>query len=158
VHFLREETDQQAEWLISKEALAEFKKAIEVEGDFKKVAVDPTVPDRAVCLNTETSLEEQVQHLTFLNKNNDAFAWSTFDLMGVSREIIEHKLQVNSSVKPKKQKLPQNVRGKNRCGEGRSVATAGCRFHQGDSIPQMISKCGDGPKKEWKVANVYKLH
>jgi hypothetical protein len=31
--------------------------------------------------------------------------WSTSNLMGVSREIIEHKLQVSLSAKPKKQKL-----------------------------------------------------
>jgi hypothetical protein len=43
--------------------------------------------------------------LAFLNKNSDVFAGSTFDLVGVSRQIIEHKLQVNLSVKPKKQKF-----------------------------------------------------
>jgi hypothetical protein len=33
------------------------------------------------------------------------FTWATSDLIGVSREVIEHKLQVNPNVKPKKQKL-----------------------------------------------------
>jgi hypothetical protein len=33
------------------------------------------------------------------------FAWSTSDLIGVSRDIIKHKLQVNPNAKPKKQKL-----------------------------------------------------
>jgi hypothetical protein len=31
--------------------------------------------------------------------------WPTSDLVGVSRDIIEHPLQVNPSAKPKKQKL-----------------------------------------------------
>jgi hypothetical protein len=31
--------------------------------------------------------------------------WSTSDLVGVSRDIIEHKLQVNPNVKPRKKKL-----------------------------------------------------
>jgi hypothetical protein len=43
--------------------------------------------------------------LQFLDKNSDVFAWSTSNLVGVSREVIEHKLQVNPRVKPKKQKL-----------------------------------------------------
>jgi hypothetical protein len=43
--------------------------------------------------------------LQFLDKNSDAFAWSTSDLIGVSREVIEHKLHVNPNAKPKKQKL-----------------------------------------------------
>jgi hypothetical protein len=51
------------------------------------------------------SPEEQAKLLHFLDKNNDVFAWSTSDLIGVSKEVIEHKLQVNPNVKPKKQKL-----------------------------------------------------
>jgi hypothetical protein len=62
-----------------------IQKVIEAEGDFRKVALDPRVPDRAVCLSTETSLEEQAKLLAFLDKNSDVFAWSTSDLVGVSR-------------------------------------------------------------------------
>jgi hypothetical protein len=51
------------------------------------------------------SPEEQAELMQFLDKNNDVFAWSTFDLVGVSREVIKHKLQVNPHVKPKKQRL-----------------------------------------------------
>jgi hypothetical protein len=43
--------------------------------------------------------------LAFLDKNSDVFMWSTSDLVGVSRDIIEHKLQVNPNVKPRKKKL-----------------------------------------------------
>jgi hypothetical protein len=53
----------------------------------------------------ETDQEEQAKLLALLDKNNDVFVWSTSDLMGVSRDIIEHKLQVNPSVNPKKLKL-----------------------------------------------------
>jgi hypothetical protein len=43
--------------------------------------------------------------LSFLDNNIDVFAWKTSDLMGVSRSIIEHKLQVNPSKKSRKKKL-----------------------------------------------------
>jgi hypothetical protein len=43
--------------------------------------------------------------LAFLDKNNDVFALSTLDLIGMSRDIIEHTLQVNLNVKPRKHKL-----------------------------------------------------
>jgi hypothetical protein len=43
--------------------------------------------------------------LAFLNKNNDVFAWSTSDLVVVSKDTIEHRLQVNPNAKPRKQKL-----------------------------------------------------
>jgi hypothetical protein len=43
--------------------------------------------------------------LSFLDINSDVFAWQTSDLIGVSRDIIEHKLQVNPTIRPRKQKL-----------------------------------------------------
>lgn len=38
-------------------------------------------------------------------KNKDVFAWSSRDLEGVCRDIIEHKLEISDKIKPKKQKL-----------------------------------------------------
>jgi hypothetical protein len=43
--------------------------------------------------------------LSFLDKISDVFTWQTSNLTGVSRDIIEHKLQVNPSSRPSKQKL-----------------------------------------------------
>jgi hypothetical protein len=107
VHFLREDVDQheQAQPSPKQEILAEFKKAIEAKGHFSRVALDPRVPDRFVCIGAEMSSKEKAKLLQFLDKNSDVFAWSTSNLVGVSREVIEHKLQVNPRVKPKKQKL-----------------------------------------------------
>jgi hypothetical protein len=53
----------------------------------------------------KSSNDKETELLSFLDKNSDVFAWKTSDLMGVSRSIIEHKLQVNPSAKPRKQKL-----------------------------------------------------
>jgi hypothetical protein len=66
------------------------------------VALDHGVLDRTVCIRAEMSPEEQAELLQFLDKTNDVFSWSTSDLIGVSREVIEHKLQVSPNVKPKK--------------------------------------------------------
>jgi hypothetical protein len=51
------------------------------------------------------SPEEQAELLQFLDKNNDDFAWFTSDLVGVSKEVIKYKLQVNPHVNPKKQNV-----------------------------------------------------
>jgi hypothetical protein len=72
--------------------LVEFKKAIKAAGDFKRVALDPRVPDKAVCIGTEMSPQEQAELLQFLDKNNDIVTWSISDLVGVSKEVIKHKL------------------------------------------------------------------
>ena len=37
-------------------------------------------------------------------KNKDVLAWSSSDLKGVSRDIIEHSLDTNPKVKPRKQR------------------------------------------------------
>ena len=55
----------------------------------KKVPLDKLLPDRQ----------------EFLIKNKDVFAWSANDLRGVSRDIIENKLDIDPKIKPKKQKL-----------------------------------------------------
>jgi hypothetical protein len=53
----------------------------------------------------DLSSSEENELLLFLDKNSDVFAWQTSDLMRVSKDIIEHKLQINPSARPKKQKL-----------------------------------------------------
>jgi hypothetical protein len=101
-----------AAWASTISVQAEFKKAIEAKDDLKRVPLDPRVPDKTISVSTEMSSQEQAELLQFLNKNSDAFAWSTSDLIGVSREVTEHKLQVNSHVKPKKQKLREMLKEK----------------------------------------------
>jgi hypothetical protein len=46
-------------------------KAIKADGEFKKVPLDPRVPDRAIGLGTEIGPEEQAKLLAFHDKNND---------------------------------------------------------------------------------------
>jgi hypothetical protein len=63
------------------------------------------VLDKVVCLGTEMVLGEHIELLAFLEENINVFTWSTSDLIGVSMDIIEHRLQVNPTTKPRKQKL-----------------------------------------------------
>jgi hypothetical protein len=72
---------------------------------FKKVSFSPGVLNKTICIGVETSQEVQTKLLGFLDKNSNVFAWSTLDLVGVSRDVIEHQLQVSPNAKLKKQKL-----------------------------------------------------
>jgi hypothetical protein len=56
-------------------------------------------------ISQDLTSNEETELLSFLDKNNDVFAWRTSDLMVVSRDIIEQKLHVNPSAKPSKQRL-----------------------------------------------------
>jgi hypothetical protein len=63
------------------------------------------MPDRAVMIGAHLSPEEEKELVQFLNKNKDVFAWSAKDLQGVDRDIIEHTLEMDEKITPKKQKL-----------------------------------------------------
>jgi hypothetical protein len=58
----------------------------------KKSSLDPRVSDRIVMISQDLSASEEVELLSFLDKNNNVFTWQTSDLTGVSRDIVQHKL------------------------------------------------------------------
>jgi hypothetical protein len=57
-----------------------------------KSSLDPRVSDRTVMISQDLSASEEVELLSFLDKNNNVFTWQTSDLTGVSRDIVQHKL------------------------------------------------------------------
>jgi hypothetical protein len=67
--------------------------------------LDPRFLNKTICIGAEASQEEQVKLLGFLDRNNVVFSWSTLDLVGVSRDIIEHRLQVSPCGSLKKSNL-----------------------------------------------------
>ena len=69
----------------------------------KKVPLCEDVPDRIVVIGKGLEEAEEVRLVQFLRNNQDVFAWSSSDLRGVSREVIEHTLTVNPKAKPIKQ-------------------------------------------------------
>ena len=69
----------------------------------KKVPLCEDVPDRMVVIGKGLEEAEEVRLVQFLRNNQDVFAWSSSDLRGVSREVIEHTLTVNPKEKPVKQ-------------------------------------------------------
>jgi hypothetical protein len=83
VHFWRENAEHEHP-SSKQETLVKFKKAIQPEGHFARVALDPRVLDGTICIRAEMSQEEQKELIQFLDRNSDVFAWSTSNLIGVS--------------------------------------------------------------------------
>ena len=48
--------------------------------------------------------EEEAQLIETLAKNKNVFAWLASDLKGVSRDNIQHSLNINPRIKQKKQR------------------------------------------------------
>jgi hypothetical protein len=94
------------EWKETYEEAKRDKEKIEIaaDGETKKVYLDD-MPDRAVTTGAQLNPEEEKELIQFLKKNKDVFAWSANDLQGVDRDIIEHALETDERIPPKKQKL-----------------------------------------------------
>ena len=70
----------------------------------KSVPLENVVPDRKVTIGDNLSKEEEAELIETLVKNKGVFAWSASDLKGVSRDIIQHSLDINPKMKPRKQR------------------------------------------------------
>jgi hypothetical protein len=92
-----------------------------------------------VCIGTEASQQEQAELLSFLDKNNNVFVWSTSDLAGVSRDINKHRLQVNLSTKPKKQKLRKILGEKVKATKADVQRLLGTSFIREVAYPQWLA-------------------
>jgi hypothetical protein len=55
------------------------------------------IAEQKVLLGSQLSEEQEKTLIRFLFKNKDVFAWSTNDLCGVNRDVIEHSLNVDPS-------------------------------------------------------------
>jgi len=68
-----------------------------------RVKILPDI-DRYFQVGVNMKDEDRVEMLLFLIHNVDVFAWSPYEVAGVDPEFIVHKLNVDPSFPPKKQK------------------------------------------------------
>jgi hypothetical protein len=74
------------------------------EADDREVPVGPSNPDKKLQISTclETKYERTL--ITFVQENLDVFVCQISDMLGIPREVIEHKLGIDPSYKLIKQK------------------------------------------------------
>jgi hypothetical protein len=63
------------------------------------------IAEKKVLLGSQLCDEQEKTLLRFLFNNKDVFAWSANDLCGVNRDVIEHSLNVDPAIRPRRQKL-----------------------------------------------------
>jgi hypothetical protein len=61
--------------------------------------------EQKVLLGSQLSSEQEKTLLRFVFNNKDVFAWPTNDLCGVNRDVIEHSLNVDPTIRTRKKKL-----------------------------------------------------
>jgi hypothetical protein len=60
------------------------------------------VAEQKVLLGSQLSDEQEKTLLKFLFNNKDVFAWSANDLCVVYRDVIEHSLNVDPAIRPRR--------------------------------------------------------
>jgi hypothetical protein len=90
------EVQQQQKHIRDKAALADQPKA-------KLLCED--IADQKLLFASQLTKEQERNLKIFLFNNKYVFAWSVNDLCGVSRSIIEHSLNVDPTIRPRKKKL-----------------------------------------------------
>jgi hypothetical protein len=63
------------------------------------------IAEQKVFFGSQLSDEQEKTLLKFMFNNKDGFAWTANDLCGVNIDVIEHSLNVDRSIRPRKQKL-----------------------------------------------------
>jgi hypothetical protein len=71
----------------------------------KPVLLCDDVAEHRVFFGSQLTSEQESNIRRFPFHKKDVFAWSTNDLCVVNRSVIEHALNVDPSVRPRKQKL-----------------------------------------------------
>jgi hypothetical protein len=70
----------------------------------KSMLLCKDIAEQKVLFGSQLSDEQEKALLKFLFNNKDVFAWSANYLCGVNRDVIEHSLNVDPAIRPRKQK------------------------------------------------------
>ena len=73
-------------------------------GELEKISLIPEQPEKTLSIGADLNEEIRKELILFLSNNLDCFAWSHEDMTGISSEVIVHRLNVDSSFKPVRQK------------------------------------------------------
>ncbi|XP_024014701.1 uncharacterized protein LOC112088544 [Eutrema salsugineum] len=69
-----------------------------------QVSIDETFPERQVGIGADLDPEIREDIIQFLRKHVTTFAWSISDMSGIDPGVARHKLNINPTYKPIKQK------------------------------------------------------
>ena len=72
--------------------------------ELEEMRLDDTRPKRTTKIGTLASWPVRQTLMTFLKDNQDVFAWSHEDMLGINPSVMVHKLNVSPSFPPILQK------------------------------------------------------
>ncbi|CAL2227017.1 unnamed protein product [Prunus armeniaca] len=72
--------------------------------ELETVILNEEFPDRWVKIGTNLDPDLRRQFIDFLRQQAEVFAWSYDDMLGISPDVISHKLSISTAHKPVRQK------------------------------------------------------
>uniref|UniRef100_A0A2N9ERH4 Uncharacterized protein n=1 Tax=Fagus sylvatica TaxID=28930 RepID=A0A2N9ERH4_FAGSY len=84
--------------------IEERKITVKPSEELDMVKLEDEHPERTTRIGADLSPRMKESLIQFLKNNKDVFAWSHEDMPGIDPSIISHKLNVNPSLRPVKQK------------------------------------------------------
>uniref|UniRef100_A0A2N9HF13 Integrase catalytic domain-containing protein n=1 Tax=Fagus sylvatica TaxID=28930 RepID=A0A2N9HF13_FAGSY len=119
--------------------IEEQKILVKPSGELDTIELEDGRPERTTKIGAELPPKIKESLVQFLKDNKDVFAWSHEDMPGINPSIISHKLNVDPSLRPIKQKRRVFAPEAEQCHHGRGGQTPGSKLHQGSILPRLAA-------------------
>ena len=119
-----------------------------------RVKILPNV-DRYFQIGTSMKDEDRVGVLLFLIQNVDVFTWSPYEVPGVDLEFIVHRLNVNPSFPPKKQKPKRSAK---EYVKAVKLEVKKGRGNKGNFLPGVASEYHGSKEEERQMKGLCRFH
>uniref|UniRef100_A0A2N9FNL6 Uncharacterized protein n=1 Tax=Fagus sylvatica TaxID=28930 RepID=A0A2N9FNL6_FAGSY len=126
-------------------SIEEQKILVKPSGELDTIELEDGRPERTTKIGADLSPEMKESLVQFLKDNKDVFAWSHEDMPGINPSIISHKLNVDPSLRPIKQKRRVFAPERNNAIMEEGGQTPGSKLHQG-SYNQIVMDENDQEK------------
>jgi len=120
--------------------------------------LENTVLDRKVIIGSNLSKEEEAELIEILAKNKDVFAWSASDLKGVSRDIIQHSLDINPKMKLRKQRQRKMSEDRILAVKVEVQRLLDANVIREVKVLGVAGKCSASAKEKWQDEDVHRFH
>ena len=82
----------------------EGQRLVEPSEELEKVVLDDKKPDQTTSIGTKMDGGLRESMIKFLKNNSDVFAWTHEDMPSINPSVIYHRLNIDPSIRPIKQK------------------------------------------------------
>uniref|UniRef100_A0A2N9HAM0 Uncharacterized protein n=1 Tax=Fagus sylvatica TaxID=28930 RepID=A0A2N9HAM0_FAGSY len=120
---------------------------VKPSGELDTIELEDGRPERTTKVGADLPPEMKESLVQFLKDNKDVFAWSHEDMPGINPSIISHKLNVDPSLRPIKQKRRVFAPERNNAIMEEVGQTPGSELHQGSILPRLACQRSHGKEK-----------